>query len=73
MDNISQVRNYRITTGGPMADVICPHGFAIDIINRYDYALGADMQTARIGTADLEEWLGDNARHLWEYCQFGHR
>lgn len=54
--------------GDPTADVICPHGVAVDFINNWDYSLNADEQTYHITEADLDQWLTENQPWLGDHC-----
>lgn len=54
--------------GVPTADIMCPHGHAVDMLNHYDYALNRDQQSYMVGRGDLVAWLQDNAANLAEYC-----
>lgn len=60
--------------GGPTADVICPHGFAVDRLNRYDYALNRDQQTGRVSLDDLADWIDERGPdELAAACASAHR
>lgn len=64
---------YRLdVTGEPTADVICPHGKAIDQINHRNYALNYHDDPAVVTAADLDTWLAENRDNLEDYCM-GHR
>jgi len=65
-------KRYTLTRiGDPTADVVCPHGHAVDHINRRDYSVTADQDPAQVTAADLVEWLADNAEVLADFCM-GH-
>lgn len=67
------VHGYRLDrVGHPTADVICPHGHAIEHLNRRDYALDAAEDPAAVTLLDLADWLDEQADVLPEYCR-GHR
>lgn len=60
--------------GGPAADIICPHGYPVERLNKYDYARNADQQTGRVSLDDLADWLDErDAEELAAYCASGHR
>lgn len=60
---------YRLDeVGRPTADVICPHGKAVGFINKRDYSVPLEKETAKVGKADLRKWLRANAN---KHC-FGH-
>lgn len=54
--------------GNPTADVICPHGHPVDVINNWDYTLNPSQQVYRITETDLTEWLAENQPWLSEFC-----
>ncbi len=55
--------------GCSTADIICPHGQAVDLLNMHDYTLkGNDPSQHRITHEDLREWLRENAQWLHEHC-----
>lgn len=58
-------------TGDPTADVMCPHGYAVEHLNHYDYSLSPSEQTYQVGADDLDEWLADSEAWRHNYC-FGH-
>ena len=54
--------------GDPTADVICPHGHAVEHISRWDYSRSPAQQTYRLTEADLDHWLAENQPWLADYC-----
>lgn len=54
--------------GDPTADIVCPHGVAVEHLNCRDYSLNAGEQTYRITEAGLAEWLAENEPWLGDYC-----
>lgn len=60
--------------GGPAADIVCPHGYPVERLNRYDYARNASDQPGIVGLDDLADWLDERTPdELAAYCAHGHR
>lgn len=56
--------------GSTQADVLCPHGMAVDVINNNRYDGSEGRQVTR---RDLIEWLDEHEQEfLVNVCGYGH-
>lgn len=56
--------------GSTQADVLCPHGFAVDVINGNNYDGTPGRQ---VTGADLSRWLDEHEHEfLVNVCGYGH-
>lgn len=57
--------------GDPQAEVICPHGNEVDLINKYDYGKNRDEQEEQVSLEDLKDWVRHNSDVFWDnYCRY---
>jgi len=55
--------------GYSQADVICPHGKAVEVINLRDYSLPDSAQQPEVTLWDLVEYLATSTKDLAEHCR----
>lgn len=59
---------WRIEIGEPTGDIYCPHGHAVEIVNRRNYALNYVDDSARVTREMLKAWLNRHRYELRQYC-----
>lgn len=59
------------STGDVGADITCPHGHAVEYLNKRDFEYTREEDPNKVTRKDLTRWLKDHREELPEYCM-GH-